>query len=172
MIFSVNLKILSMLQYMKIMLIVTGKTDAEWLQQGLEVYIKRLGFYGSFELKILPDIKNAKNLSFQEHKEKEAEQLFPFLEGKNEIILLDEKGTVFSSQEFARFMEIKLISGCRKLIFIVGGPYGFSERIVKKSTGMISLSKLTFSHQMVRLLFLEQLYRAFTIIRGEPYHHD
>jgi 23S rRNA (pseudouridine1915-N3)-methyltransferase len=161
-----------LLQYMKIMLIVTGKTDAEWLQQGLEVYIKRLGFYGSFELKILPDIKNAKNLSFQEHKEKEAEQLFPFMEGKNEIILLDEKGTVFSSQEFARFMEIKLISGCRKLIFIVGGPYGFSERIVKKSTGMISLSKLTFSHQMVRLLFLEQLYRAFTIIRGEPYHHD
>jgi 23S rRNA (pseudouridine1915-N3)-methyltransferase len=172
MIFSVNLKILSMLQYMKIMLIVTGKTDAEWLQQGMEVYIKRLGFYSSFELKVLPDIKNAKNLSIQEHKEKEADQLFPFLEGKNDIILLDEKGTGYSSQEFARFIERKLVSGCRELIFIIGGPYGFSERIIMKSTGRLSLSKLTFSHQMVRLLFIEQLYRAFTIIRGEPYHHD
>jgi 23S rRNA (pseudouridine1915-N3)-methyltransferase len=157
---------------MKILLIVTGKTDADWLQQGLEVYIKRLGFYSSFELKVLPDIKNAKNLSIQEHKEKEAEQMFPFLEGKNEIILLDEKGTFYSSQEFARFIDRKLISGCREMIFIIGGPYGFSERVVKKSTGSMSLSKLTFSHQMARLLFLEQLYRAFTIIRGEPYHHD
>jgi 23S rRNA (pseudouridine1915-N3)-methyltransferase len=157
---------------MKITLIVTGKTDAEWLQQGLDVYIKRLGFYGSFELKCLADVKNVKNLSIQEQKEKEAEQLLPFLEGKNEIYLLDEKGTIYTSQEFARFVERKQINGSKELIFIIGGPYGLSERIVKKSTGRISLSKLTFSHQMVRLLFLEQLYRAFTIIRGEPYHHD
>jgi 23S rRNA (pseudouridine1915-N3)-methyltransferase len=157
---------------MKIMLITIGKTDAEWLQQGLEVYIKRLGFYVSFELKCLNDIKNVKNLSNQEQKEKEAEQLLSFLEGKNEIYLLDEKGTNYTSQEFARFVEKKQVTGSRELFFIIGGPYGFSERIVKKSTGRISLSKLTFSHQMVRLLFLEQLYRAFTIIRGEPYHHD
>lgn len=157
---------------MKIMLIVTGKTDAEWLQQGMEVYIKRLGFYSSFELKCLPDIRNAKSLSQQEYKEKEADQLSPFLEGKNEIFLLDEKGTGYSSREFARFLERKLVAGSRELVFVIGGPFGFSDRIINKSTGNISLSKLTFSHQMVRLLFLEQLYRAFTIIRGEPYHHD
>jgi 23S rRNA (pseudouridine1915-N3)-methyltransferase len=157
---------------MKIILIVTGKTDAEWLQQGLEVYIKRLGFYSSFELKCLADIKNAKSLSQQEFKEKEADQLSPFLEGKNEIFLLDEMGTGYSSREFARFLERKLVTGSRELVFVVGGPFGFSDRIINKSTGKISLSKLTFSHQMVRLLFLEQLYRAFTIIRGEPYHHD
>jgi 23S rRNA (pseudouridine1915-N3)-methyltransferase len=157
---------------MKIMLIVTGKTDAEWLQQGMEVYIKRLGFYSSFELKCLADIKNAKSLSQQEYKEKEADQLSPFLEGKNQIFLLDEKGTGYSSREFARFLERKLVAGSRELVFVIGGPFGFSDRIINKSTGSISLSKLTFSHQMVRLLFLEQLYRAFTIIRGEPYHHD
>jgi 23S rRNA (pseudouridine1915-N3)-methyltransferase len=157
---------------MKISLVVIGKTDVEWLQQGMDVYIKRLGFYGSFELKCLPDIKNVKNLSNQEQKEKEADQLLPLLEGKNEIHLLDERGTSFNSLEFARFVEKKQVSGCRELIFVVGGPYGFSERVIKKSTGRISLSNLTFSHQMVRLLFLEQLYRAFTIIRGEPYHHE
>jgi len=151
---------------------VTGKTDADWLQQGMDVYAKRLGFYLTFEIKVIPDVKNAKSLSVQEYKEKEAEGLLPALENKNEIFLLDEKGTDYTSRELARFIDRKMVTGSREMVFIIGGPYGFSEKILKKATGRISLSKMTFSHQMVRLLFLEQLYRSFTIIRGEPYHHD
>jgi len=151
---------------------VTGKTDAEWLQQGMDVYTKRLGFYLPFELKVIPDVKNSRGLSAHEYREKEAELILQALENKNEIYLLDERGTGYSSRELARFIERKVVSGIRELIFIIGGPYGFSEKILKRSTSRISLSKMTFSHQMVRLLFLEQLYRSFTIIKGEPYHHD
>jgi len=157
---------------MKILLIVTGKTDEPWLQQGLDVFVRRIGFYVPFEMKVLPDIRNSKNLSQNELKAKEADQLLPVIDGKNEIFLLDERGMEYSSREFSRFVERKMVSGCRELIFVVGGPYGFSENVIQKSSGKISLSKFTFSHQMVRLLFVEQLYRAFTIIRGEPYHHD
>lgn len=157
---------------MKILLIVTGKTDEPWLQQGLDVFVRRIGFYVPFEMKVLPDIKNSKNLTRNELKAKEAEQLLPVLDGKNEIFLLDERGMEYSSREFSGFIDRKMVSGCRELNFIIGGPYGFSENVNQKSSGKISLSKLTFSHQMVRLLFVEQLYRAFTIIRGEPYHHD
>ncbi len=153
-------------------LIVTGKTEADWLQQGMDVYIKRLGFYLPFELKVIPDMKNCRSLSREQQKIKEGEQIIPHLGGKNEIYLLDEKGDEFTSKGLAGFIERKMVSGCRELVFIIGGPYGFSESLVKKSAGKISLSKLTFSHQMVRLLFLEQLYRAFTIIKGEPYHHE
>lgn len=151
---------------------VTGKTDAEWLQQGMDVYAKRLGFYLTFEIKVVPDVKNARNLSAAEHREKEGELMLPLLENKKEIYILDEKGSDYTSRELARFIERKMVTGCRELLFIIGGPYGFPEKIMKKATGKISLSKLTFSHQMVRLLFLEQLYRAMTIISGEPYHHD
>jgi 23S rRNA (pseudouridine1915-N3)-methyltransferase len=145
---------------MKILLIVIGKTDEQWLQQGLDIFIKRIGFYVPFEMKVLSDVRNTRNLTPDEQKSRQAEQLLPIIEGKNEVFLLDERGSEYTSREF------------RELIFIIGGPYGFSEGQITKSAGKISLSKLTFSHQMVRLLFLEQLYRALTIIRGEPYHHD
>jgi len=157
---------------MKIVLIVTGKTGSIWLQQGLDIYIKRLGFYIPFEFKVVPDLKNNRNLTQEQQKIKEGEQLMPLLEGKNEIYLLDEKGEEFSSRGFAGFIERKMVAGCREVVFIIGGPYGFSENVENKCSGKISLSKLTLSHQMVRLLFMEQLYRAFTIIKGEPYHHD
>jgi 23S rRNA (pseudouridine1915-N3)-methyltransferase len=157
---------------MKILLLVTGKTDAKWLQQGLEVYIKRLGFYVPFDIKYLPDIKTNRIQTKEDQKVKEAEQMMRWIEGRNDVFLLDEHGDEFTSREWARFIERKMIAGCKELTFIIGGPFGFSESIIQKSTGTISFSKFTFSHQMVRLLFVEQLYRAFTIIRGEPYHHD
>ena len=157
---------------MKIILMVTGKTDAGWLQQGLEVYAKRIGFYLGFEIRVIPDLKNTRNLSSAEQREKEGEMMLPFLENKKEVFLLDEKGKEFASRELAQFIERKMVNGCKDLVFIIGGPYGFSDKVLEKATGKISLSKMTFSHQMVRLLFLEQLYRAFTIINGEPYHHD
>jgi 23S rRNA (pseudouridine1915-N3)-methyltransferase len=157
---------------MKITLMVMGKTDAEWLQQGIEVYAKRLGFYLNFEIRVVPDIRNARNLSAADYRDKEGEMMLPLLENKKEIYLLEEKGKEYSSRDLARFIERRMVTGSRELLFIIGGPYGFSDKITEKASGKISLSKLTFSHQMVRLLFLEQLYRAFTIINGEPYHHD
>ena len=151
---------------------VTGRTEGEWLQQGLDLYFKRIGFYLPVEWKIIPDIKNAKGLSIREFREKEGEMMLPLLENKNEIYLLDEQGTEYTSRDLARFLERKMVAGTRELIFIIGGAYGFSDKIYDKAAGTISLSKMTFPHQLVRLLFLEQLYRALTIIRGEPYHHD
>jgi len=157
---------------MKILLIVTGKTEADWIQRGLDIYIRRLGFYIPFEMKVLPDLKNSRNMSKELIRSKEGEFLVSFIEEKKEIYLLDERGPAFTSTEFAGFVEGKVTAGCRELVFVIGGPYGFSENVFHKAKGRISLSKLTFSHQMVRLLFVEQLYRAFTIIRGEPYHHE
>jgi len=157
---------------MKILLIVTGKTEGEWIQQGLDLYFRRLGYYIPFEMKAVQDLKNSRNMSKDIIRLKEGELLINLLDGKKEVYLLDEKGEEFTSAGFARFIESKLSSGCRELVFVTGGPYGFSENVIQKSKGLISLSKLTFSHQMVRLLFIEQLYRAFTIIRGEPYHHE
>lgn len=157
---------------MKITLVVTGKTESKWLKEGIDTYLNRLKHYTSIEMKVLPDLKNTRNMPVQLQKEKEGLQMIPFLEGKNDIILLDEVGQQLSSREMAAFMEKKMISACRELIFVVGGPFGFSQQIENMASGKISLSRLTFSHQMVRLLFTEQLYRAFTIIRGEAYHND
>lgn len=157
---------------MKVWLVITGKTDSPWLKQGIEVYVKRLKHYIPFEMKIVADLKNTANLTSAAQKEKEGEMILPLLEGKSEVYLLDERGEEFTSRGLAGLLERKMVSGCRDLVFVIGGPYGISDNVAKKSTGKISLSKLTFSHQMVRLLFVEQLYRAFTIIRGEPYHHD
>jgi 23S rRNA (pseudouridine1915-N3)-methyltransferase len=123
-------------------------------------------------VKVIPESRNTRNLSLTAYRKKEGELLWPFLEGKSDVFLLDERGEEFTSREFAGFLEKKMIAGCRELIFVIGGPYGFPESTVKISAGKISLSKLTFSHQMVRLLFAEQLYRAFTILKGEPYHHE
>jgi len=169
---NVNLNILLKIQRMKIWLVVSGKTVAPWLQQGLEDYLKRIKHYIPFELKVIPELKNSRNLPVGVQKEKEGELMLTFLDGKSDVYLLDEKGEELSSQELAGFLEKKMVAGCRDLFFVIGGPYGFSEKITGKSSGQLSLSKLTFSHQMVRLLFAEQLYRALSIVRGDPYHHE
>ncbi len=157
---------------MKVWLIVTGKTDAPWLQQGIERYVSRLKHYVPFEIKTIADVKNTANMTPSAQIEKEGATILPLIEGKSDVYLLDERGEEYTSRGLAGLVERKMVSGCRDLVFVIGGPYGISESVAKKSAAKISLSKLTFSHQMVRLLFVEQLYRAFTIIRGEPYHHD
>lgn len=157
---------------MKITLVVTGKTDSKWLLEGIDTYIKRLKHYTTIEMKVLPDLKNTRNMPVELMKEKEGQQMLSVLEGKNDIFLLDEGGQQFSSRELAGFLEKKMNAACRDLVFVIGGPFGFSDQIKIMAAGKISLSRLTFSHQMVRLLFAEQLYRAYTIIRGESYHND
>lgn len=157
---------------MKIVLLVVGKTEMSWLKQGIELYLQRLKFYTPFEIKVIPGLKNAGTLSPAVQKEKEGQIILPFLTGKNEVYLLDETGREYSSVEMASFIENKINTGCRELTFVIGGPYGFSHKPVEWCAGKISLSKMTFSHQMARLLFVEQLYRAFTILKGVPYHHE
>jgi 23S rRNA (pseudouridine1915-N3)-methyltransferase len=155
-----------------IKLIAIGKTDHLSLQTLFEEYQKRLSFYIKFELEIIPDIKNVKNLSEQQQKEKEGELILAKVTATDQLILLDENGKSFSSVAFANELQKKMNAGIKTLVFVIGGPYGFSEEVYKKSYGKISLSAMTFSHQMVRLFFIEQLYRGFTILRNEPYHHQ
>jgi len=157
---------------MKISLVVIGKTDEAYLQKGLEIFMKRIPHYVPFEMKVIPDIKNAKNLSEEQQKDKEGELILQQILSSDELILLDENGLEASSVDFARFLEKKMLSGIKRLVFVIGGPYGFSGSVYSRAIGKISLSKMTFSHQMVRLIFAEQLYRAFTILKGEPYHHQ
>jgi len=157
---------------MKIKLIAIGKTDSKDLQPLIKEYSKRLSFYVSFNFEIIPDIKNAKNLSKKQQKIAEGNELLKRIEKSDTIIILDEKGKTFSSVEFSVFLQKKMNSGLKNLIFIIGGPYGFSEEIYQRANAKISLSTMTFSHQMVRLFFIEQLYRGFTILRNEPYHHS
>lgn len=157
---------------MRITLAVTGKTDSKWLSEGIEVYLNRIKRYIPVEIKVFPDLKNTRNMPVEVQKDKEWNQMLGFLEGKNDIYLLDEGGQTFTSREFSAFIEKKMTSACRELVFIVGGPFGFSQQVEKIAAGKISLSSMTFSHQMVRLLFVEQLYRAFSILKGEPYHND
>ncbi len=157
---------------MKICLLVIGKTDEEYLQKGIELFMKRIPHYISFEMKVIPDLKNSKNLSEEQQKAKEGELILQQLTSSDELLLLDEQGFETSSVDFARFLEKKMISGIKRLVLLIGGPYGFSESVYARANGKVSLSKMTFSHQMVRLIFLEQLYRAMTILKGEPYHHQ
>lgn len=157
---------------MKICLLVIGKTDEEYLRKGLEIFTGRIPHYILFEMKVIPDIKNARNLSEQQQKDKEGELILQQMLPSDELFLLDEQGMEVSSVDFARFLEKKMISGIKRLVFVIGGPYGFSSGVYARANGKISLSKMTFSHQMVRLIFTEQLYRALTILKGEPYHHQ
>ncbi len=157
---------------MKITLLLTGKTESESVRVIMNDFIKRIGRYSNFELVELPDIKNAKNLTIEQYKNKEAELQEKYLAKSDLIVLLDEYGKELTSMEFARFLENKLQVGIKNLMFVVGGAYGFSEEIKKKAQIQFSLSKMTFPHQLVRMIFLEQLYRAFTIIRNEKYHHS
>jgi 23S rRNA (pseudouridine1915-N3)-methyltransferase len=157
---------------MNIKLIAIGKTDNKSLQTLIDDYTKRLSFYIKFDLEIIPDIKNVKNLSEPQQKEKEGELILSKLSPTDQLILLDENGATFSSVAFSDYLQKKMNSGVKTLVFVIGGPYGFSEEVYKKSLGKVSLSEMTFSHQMVRLFFIEQLYRGFTILRNEPYHHQ
>lgn len=157
---------------MNIKLLAIGKTDNKALQQLIDDYTKRLSFYVKFELEIIPDIKNVKNLSEAQQKEKEGELILSRLSPTDQLILLDENGKNFSSVGFSGELQKKMNSGIKSLVFVIGGPYGFSPEVYAKAQGKISLSLMTFSHQMVRLFFTEQVYRAFTILRNEPYHHQ
>lgn len=156
---------------MKIQLIVIGKTNQHFVRQGFDEYCKRLKHYYPFELEIIPDIKNCKHLSVEQQKEKEGEMILQSFQPGDYIVLLDERGKEFTSVEFAEFIEKKVLAGLKRLVFVVGGAYGFSSGIYKTAHENIALSKMTFPHQLVRLTFIEQLYRAMTIIHHEPYHH-
>ena len=156
---------------MKITLLAIGKTDNENLRILLNDYIKRLGYYVSFEFEIISDIKNTKNLSEIQQKLAEGDEIQKRIATSDCLILLDEQGKSYSSIGFSGFLQKKMNSGLKNLVFVIGGPYGFSEEIYRRANGKISLSAMTFSHQMVRLFFIEQLYRGFTILRNEPYHH-
>ena len=157
---------------MNIKLIAIGKTDNKNLQVLIDEYTKRLSFYIKFDLEIIPDIKNTKNISEAQQKEKEGEIILSKVSNTDQLILLDENGKSFSSVGFSKELQKKMNSGIKTLVFVIGGPYGFSDEVYRKAQGQISLSAMTFSHQMVRLFFIEQLYRGFTILRNEPYHHQ
>lgn len=157
---------------MKIKLLAIGKTDDKNLSQLIENYQNRLKHYIKFEFEIIPDVKNVKNLSEVQQKEKEGELILLKLQPTDNLILLDDKGKHYTSIEFSEFLQKKMNSGLKQLVLVVGGAYGFSEAVYKKANGKISLSKMTFSHQMIRLFIVEQLYRGFTILRNEPYHHE
>ncbi|WP_438965646.1 23S rRNA (pseudouridine(1915)-N(3))-methyltransferase RlmH [Flavobacterium sp.] len=157
---------------MNIKLIAIGKTDNKNLQTLIEEYTKRLSFYIKFDLEIIPDIKNVKNLSEAQQKEKEGELILSKIVPTDNLILLDENGKTFSSVGFSEFLQKKMNAGIKTLVFVIGGPYGFSETVYQKANGKVALSEMTFSHQMVRLFVIEQIYRGFTILKNEPYHHQ
>lgn len=157
---------------MNIKLIAIGKTDNKALQSLIDDYTKRLSFYIKFDLDIIPDIKNVKNLSESQQKEKEGELILSKVLPTDNLILLDENGKSYTSIDFSSELQKKMNAGIKTLVFVIGGPYGFSDTVYAKANGKISLSQMTFSHQMVRLFFIEQVYRGFTILKNEPYHHQ
>lgn len=156
---------------MKIELRLIGKTTAWYLVEGIENYSKRLGFYVPFEIVTLPDIKSGKYTESQQ-KELEGAQILNGIQPGDVLILLDERGKEMTSRGFAGYIDKKIVAGPKRIIFSVGGPYGFSDAVYARANDKISLSQMTFSHEMVRLFFVEQLYRAMTILKGDPYHHD
>lgn len=157
---------------MKIELILVGKTSKSYFQDAIEEYVKRISRYISFDVKIIPDLKNSKNLSEKQIKELEGVAVLKQIDSSDYVVLLDDKGKSFTSKEMAIWLEQKQAQSIKKMVFVIGGAYGFSADVYIRTNEKISLSKLTFSHQIVRPIFLEQLYRCFTIINGEPYHHE
>ncbi|WP_298894180.1 23S rRNA (pseudouridine(1915)-N(3))-methyltransferase RlmH [uncultured Psychroserpens sp.] len=156
---------------MTIKLLAIGKTDNRDLQSLIDDYQKRLGFYIKFEFEIIPDLKKAKNLSEAQQKQKEGDLILNKLNTTDVLILLDENGKQLDSVAFSQYLQKHMNSGIKQLVFVIGGPYGFSPEVYQKAQGKLSLSKMTFSHQMIRLFVIEQLYRGFTILKNEPYHH-
>lgn len=157
---------------MKLILLVVGRTTDPHFMAGIETYTGRINHYIQFEIKVLPDLKNTKSLSENEQKEREGEMILRFLQTGDVPVLLDEHGDERRSVDFAAWLQKTLNSGGKRVVFIIGGPYGFSKAVYDAARSKVSLSKMTFSHQMIRLIFTEQLYRAFTILKGEPYHHE
>ncbi len=157
---------------MKLTLLVVGKTDERFMKEGIELYKRRLKHYVDFNIEIVPDIKKTKSLSPDQQRQKEGERILSKWASGKEFHLFDEKGVLHSSRSFAGFLEKKMLSGMKELVLVIGGPYGFSPQVEEKAVSRISLSRMTFSHQLARLLCVEQIYRAFTILKGESYHHD
>ena len=157
---------------MKVILLTVGKTNEINFINSISDYQKRLKFYIPFELIELPELRNTKSLSEEQQKQREGEMLLQTIDAADDVVLLDDKGSEYTSMQFSAFMQRKMAGGSKRLVFVVGGPYGFSPAVYSRANGKISLSRMTFSHQMVRLIFVEQLYRAMTILRGEPYHHE
>lgn len=157
---------------MKISLLCIGKTDDTYIKEGIDKYLKRLKHYIPFQLVEIPDVKNVKNMSEEQQREKEGELFLKTLTNLDYVVLLDEHGKAFRSVEFSSYLEHKMINSTSHIVFLIGGPYGFAAKVKERANAKMSLSKMTFSHQMIRLFFAEQLYRAFTIMKGEPYHHE
>jgi 23S rRNA (pseudouridine1915-N3)-methyltransferase len=157
---------------MKIALVLTGKTTDKHVADIADLYLSRIRKYISFEIIIIPELKNSANLPFQDQKIKEGKKILKVTDSDDYIVILDERGREFRTVEFSAWMEKLFMISTKRIVFVIGGPWGFSNEVYKKADFMISLSRMTFPHQLVRLLFLEQMYRAFTIIRGEQYHHE
>ena len=157
---------------MKITLLTVGKTDKDWVRLGMDIYVSRMKHYCPFSVVEIPELKNVSSLSEDQIKSKEGELILKNLRPTDDVILLDERGREYSSMEFAKVLQDKISYTGKDIVFIIGGAYGFSEAVRQRAGGKISLSRMTFSHQMVRAIFIEQLYRAFTIMKGEPYHHE
>lgn len=156
---------------MNVELIVVGKTDSNEVARLVEEYKGRISFYTRFGMTVIPDLRNTRSLSEAQQKKAEGELILKQLLTSDYVVLMDERGVQPSSEEFAEWLQKRMASGCKRLVFIIGGPYGFSEDVYARADGKVSLSRMTFSHQIVRAIFAEQLYRAFTIINHEPYHH-
>ncbi len=157
---------------MKITLLTVGKTDKDWVKQGIDIYATRMKHYFPFSIVEIPELKNASSLSEDQIKTKEGELILKNIKPTEDVILLDERGREFSSIEFAKTLQDKISYIGKDIVFVIGGAYGFSDAVKQRANSKISLSKMTFSHQMVRAIYVEQLYRAFTIMKGEPYHHE
>ena len=157
---------------MKITLLVVGRTTSGYLAKGIEEYSNRISHYVKFDIQYLADVKNSRNLSEAQQKVNEGKLIIGAVDCSDHVVLLDERGAEFNSVSFASYIQKRMLSSTKRLVFVVGGPYGFSQEVYDRADDRLSLSQMTFSHEMVRLIFVEQLYRAFTILRGEPYHHS
>lgn len=157
---------------MKVTLLVVGKTTDKHFQAGIDDYTSRIAHYVPFSLEVIPELKSTKAMSQEEQKEREGRLILETLQSGDYVVLLDERGKEHRSMEFAQWMQKRMMAGTKRLVFVVGGPYGFSNQVYARGDEQISLSRMTFSHQMIRLIFTEQIYRAFTILKGENYHHE
>jgi 23S rRNA (pseudouridine1915-N3)-methyltransferase len=157
---------------MKITLLTVGKTDKDWVKQGMDIYISRLKHYIPFAVVEIPELKNVSALTKEQIKTREGELILKNIKPTDDLILLDERGKQYTSVEFAKVIQDKISYVGKDMVYVIGGAYGFSEAVYQRANSKISLSKMTFSHQMVRAIFVEQIYRAFTIMKGEPYHHE
>ena len=157
---------------MKIVLLLVGKTETDFVAQGFDIYLSRIKHYTPFQVELIPALKQTKSLSFDVQKQQEGILILNKIQSSDQVILLDEKGQTFRSVTFAQYLQKKMFSGIQRLVFVIGGPYGFSSEVYQRANETVSLSPMTFSHQLVRLIFAEQLYRALTILKNEPYHHE